>query len=78
MIFRAYPSQTTCVLGADSFWGSLLIRSMRLGALSQWRSERVQLSKHAAASSSLAGARVCERIVLFNKCDLVPDWGIKV
>ncbi|KAF8461651.1 P-loop containing nucleoside triphosphate hydrolase protein [Russula ochroleuca] len=47
------------------------------GALNRWRSERVQLSKHAAASSPLASARVCERIVVFNKCDLVPEWGIK-
>ena len=51
---------------------------MRPGALSRWRTERVQLSKHAAASSPLASARVCERIVVFNKCDLVPEWGIKV
>jgi hypothetical protein len=38
----------------------------------------VQLSKHAAAASSHAGARVAERIVVFNKRDLVPEWGITV
>ena len=37
----------------------------------------MQLSEHATASP-LAGARVCERIVVFNKCDLVPEWGIEV
>ncbi|KAN0113916.1 P-loop containing nucleoside triphosphate hydrolase protein [Russula decolorans] len=47
------------------------------GALNRWRSERVQLSEHATASSPFASARVCERIVVFNKCDLVPEWGIK-
>ncbi|KAI0288370.1 P-loop containing nucleoside triphosphate hydrolase protein [Russula brevipes] len=47
------------------------------GALSRWRTERVQLSKHAAASSPLASARVCERVVVFNKRDLVPEWGIE-
>jgi hypothetical protein len=49
-----------------------------LGALSRWRTERVQLSKHAAASSPLAEARVCERVVVFGKRDLVPEWGIEV
>jgi hypothetical protein len=38
----------------------------------------MQLSKHAAASSSLAEARVCERVVVFSKRDLVPEWGIEV
>jgi len=46
--------------------------------LDQWRAERVRLSKHAAASSPLAGARVCERVVVFSKRDLVPEWGIEV
>ena len=49
-----------------------------LGALSRWRTERVQLSKHAAASSALAGVRLCERVVVFSKSDLVPEWGIEV
>ncbi|KAI0252511.1 P-loop containing nucleoside triphosphate hydrolase protein [Lactifluus subvellereus] len=48
------------------------------GVLNRWRTERVQLSKHAAASSSHAGARVSERIVVFNKRDLVPEWGIEL
>jgi len=48
-----------------------------LGALNRWRTERVQLSRHAAASSPLAEARVCERVVVFSKRDLVPEWGIE-
>jgi hypothetical protein len=55
-----------------------LIRSSHLGVLNRWRTERVQLSKHAAAVSSHAGARVAERIVVFSKRDLVPEWGITV
>ena len=38
----------------------------------------MRLSKHATASSPLAGARVCERVVVFSKRDLVPEWGIEV
>jgi hypothetical protein len=49
-----------------------------LGELKRWRTERVQLSRHAAASSPLAEARVCERVVVFSKRDLVPEWGIEV
>ena len=49
-----------------------------LGELNRWRTERVQLSRHAAASSPLAEARVCERVVVFSKRDLVPEWGIEV
>jgi mitochondrial GTPase 1 len=54
------------------------MRSSHLGALNRWRTERVRLSEHAAASSSHASARVAERIVVFNKRDLVPEWGIAV
>ncbi|KAN0131676.1 P-loop containing nucleoside triphosphate hydrolase protein [Lactarius tabidus] len=46
------------------------------GALRRWRTERLRLSEHAAASAPNAGARVCERVVVFNKRDLVPEWGI--
>ncbi|KAH9962846.1 P-loop containing nucleoside triphosphate hydrolase protein [Russula dissimulans] len=47
------------------------------GALSRWRAERVHLSNHAAASSALARVRVCERVVVFSKSDLVSEWGIE-
>ncbi|KAH9061112.1 P-loop containing nucleoside triphosphate hydrolase protein [Lactarius vividus] len=46
------------------------------GALNRWRTERVRLSEHAAASSPNASARVCERVIVFNKRDLVPEWGV--
>lgn len=78
MIFAPVPRVLLAFSGSDYWWSISLMRSMRLGALNRWRTERVQLSKHAAASSPLASARVCERIVVFNKCDLVPEWGIKV
>ena len=38
----------------------------------------MRLSEHATASSLHAGTRVAERIVVFNKRDLVPEWGITV
>ncbi|KAI0261657.1 P-loop containing nucleoside triphosphate hydrolase protein [Gloeopeniophorella convolvens] len=47
------------------------------GALARWRTERVRLSEHAAATSPHASARVCERVVVFSKRDLVPEWGLE-
>lgn len=49
-----------------------------IGALQKWRTERVRLSTQAAAVSPTAAARVCERIVVFTKRDLVQEWGIDV
>ncbi|KAI0312165.1 P-loop containing nucleoside triphosphate hydrolase protein [Amylostereum chailletii] len=47
------------------------------GALQRWRADRVRLSEQAALASPYATARVCERIVVFNKRDLVPRWGLE-
>ncbi|KAI0064403.1 P-loop containing nucleoside triphosphate hydrolase protein [Artomyces pyxidatus] len=47
------------------------------GALARWRTERSRLSEHAALASPQASARVCERVVVFSKRDLVPEWGLE-
>ena len=52
------------------------------GALRKWRTERLSLAGSAADPtdpSLVSGTRIaCERIVVFNKRDLVPEWGIEV
>ncbi|GBE88607.1 hypothetical protein SCP_1400110 [Sparassis crispa] len=59
------------------------------GALQKWRRERGRTNDETIAASAAASAlpslptatstgRVCERIVVFNKRDLVPEWGIEV
>jgi len=52
------------------------------GSLQKWRKERGRYDGDAdvniAGPSTLAPTPyVCERIVVFNKRDLVPDWGIE-
>jgi len=53
-----------------------------LGALRKWRTERLGLAGSAAGPidhSPVNGTRIaCERIVVFSKRDLVPEWGIEV
>ncbi|THH17562.1 hypothetical protein EW146_g3285 [Bondarzewia mesenterica] len=44
------------------------------GALQRWRSERTTRS---ASELPQAAKRVCERIVVFSKRDLVPRWGLE-
>ncbi|VDB90981.1 unnamed protein product [Peniophora sp. CBMAI 1063] len=43
------------------------------GALQKWRHERTALS----LASPTGAPRVCERVVVFSKRDLVPPWGIE-
>ena len=51
-------------------------------ALRKWRTERMGLAGSAAdpiGPSPVSGTRIaCERIVVFSKRDLVPEWGIEV
>ncbi|TFY50583.1 hypothetical protein EVG20_g11438, partial [Dentipellis fragilis] len=47
------------------------------GALQRWRTERVRLSEQASATAPQAAPRVCERVVVFSKRDLVPEWGLQ-
>ncbi|KAI0052093.1 P-loop containing nucleoside triphosphate hydrolase protein [Auriscalpium vulgare] len=47
------------------------------GALKRWRAERFRVADHAATSATHTAARVCERIVVFSKRDLVPEWGLQ-
>ena len=54
------------------------IASEHAGALQRWRQERAKLSHQAALVSATAVARACERVVVFSKRDLVPQWGIEV
>jgi hypothetical protein len=75
--FRAEPSRITCGWKLDAEHVADTI-GLHTGALRRWRTERVRLSEHAAASAPNASARVCERVVVFNKRDLVPEWGIVV
>ena len=52
------------------------------GALRNWRAERRNLASSAADPidpPAAGGTRTaCERIVVFSKRDLVPEWGIEV
>ena len=52
------------------------------GALRKWRTERMSLAGSAIDPndpSPSSGTRIaCERIVVFSKRDLVPQWGIEV
>lgn len=58
------------------------------GALQKWRLERGRhISPGRSERSTMTPATtpppqenglVCERIVVFNKRDLVPEWGIEV
>ena len=64
---------------------SSLTHRSTLGALQKWRRERgygasSQLggSSPAAPVPSPTNGSVCERVVVFSKRDLVPEWGIKV
>ena len=56
----------------------ILIGPLCLGALQTWRLQRMRLTEQAALISPSAAARVCERIIVFTKRDLVPEWGIEV
>ncbi|KAI0947971.1 hypothetical protein AcW1_009595 [Taiwanofungus camphoratus] len=57
------------------------------GALQKWRQERGRGHPHVPAAGSPGAppppappphnGRVCERIVVFSKRDLVPEWGIE-
>ena len=56
-----------------------------LGALRKWRTERGYSTppspiaqSQTSATHSLSYRPVCERIVVFNKRDLVSEWGIEV
>ena len=56
-----------------------------LGALRKWRTERgystppsPMVQSQTSATHSLSYRPVCERIVVFNKRDLVSEWGIEV
>ncbi|KAL4066985.1 P-loop containing nucleoside triphosphate hydrolase protein [Scleroderma yunnanense] len=53
------------------------------GAIRKWRAERGKESNllrtppHSTTTSSPAGYGTCERIVVLNKRDLVPQWGME-
>lgn len=54
-----------------------------VGALRKWQASRGYfLGPTLTASANLigngGGGRICERIVIFNKRDLVPEWGYEV
>ena len=66
-----------------------LLLPHHLGVLRKWRHERQKLAQAFSISSnqSLSGvgpslrghsSLVCEHIVVMNKRDLVPEWGIEV
>jgi hypothetical protein len=79
MTFAPVPRALLAFRVSDFGGAPFLIYDQRdPGALDRWRAERMRLSNHSAASSPLAGARVCERVVVFSKRDLVPEWGIEV
>lgn len=69
---------------STSLQGTVQFRSDEsiLGALLKWRTERMTLAGSAADPidpSRVSGTRIaCERIVVFSKRDLVPEWGIEV
>jgi hypothetical protein len=56
------------------------------GAINKWRAERGHHSTHVtplplttSRNSSLGyGGPICERIVVLNKRDFVPEWGVEV
>lgn len=54
------------------------------GAISKWRAERGKQSSllrppsHETPGPSGHGGLTCERIVVLNKRDLVPEWGMEV
>ncbi|RPD56017.1 P-loop containing nucleoside triphosphate hydrolase protein [Lentinus tigrinus ALCF2SS1-6] len=51
------------------------------GVLQKWRRERGRVAPSSpSADGSIAGPSnmpVCERVVVFSKRDLVPEWGVK-
>jgi len=49
------------------------------GALQKWRTERGAIARSNADGTKefTLTSTVCERIVVFNKRDLVPEWGIE-
>ena len=68
---------------------SQILTNITAGALQIWRRERGAIPARSSAeevhnSASSTAPRptgsglVCERIVVFNKRDLVPEWGIEV
>lgn len=57
--------------------------SVGIGAIRKWQASRGKfLGPTPSVSTQLigtgSGVRVCERIIVFNKRDLVPDWGFEV
>jgi hypothetical protein len=52
------------------------------GHIQRWKQERGRIAGPAAPAGTLPGVpaigTVCERIVVFNKRDLVPEWGLEV
>ena len=52
------------------------------GVLQKWRRERGAIGSSILPQDGLtaapSSAPVCERVVVFSKRDLVPEWGIKV
>ena len=59
-----------------------LITVILAGALQKWRRERGAVPGSSSSTDGSAArpsnGPVCERVVVFSKRDLVPDWGIKV
>ncbi|EPQ52106.1 P-loop containing nucleoside triphosphate hydrolase protein [Gloeophyllum trabeum ATCC 11539] len=49
------------------------------GAIQKWRRERGRIAATSGlpAPASYGAATPCERIVVFNKRDLVPEWGLE-
>jgi hypothetical protein len=54
-----------------------------IGAIKKWQASRGRFlgltpSDPARLIGTGNGVRVCERIIIFNKRDLVPEWGFEV
>lgn len=59
-----------------------VILTLYIAALQQWRLERGKITNapqnFLASPGTQAFGPICEHIVIFNKRDLVPEWGMQV
>jgi hypothetical protein len=62
-------------------------KRIRTGALRRWKTERGRLSASATfprvsgmppSHTTPHFSTICERVVVLNKRDLVPEWGLEV
>jgi len=67
-----------------ALWSNLIPKvPIGVGALRKWQASRGRfLGLTSSGSTQLigtgSGVRICERIIVFNKRDLVPEWGFEV